>query len=179
VKIGKLQIGPVKYDEIEGMILANALLLGFLIGLPSGIITNYMLGFPTVPSPEQPPTDFLGWTTLSFVVIMSIESLSLLITTGLCVLLLKKYEAKYSVKTVGKFLLAIFVFFPVLVIYVALVFSAVIVPFNYAFPWLGFVKIFWIGALLLLPFMILFGAIIMPESPAGKFLRRLIRKLRR
>lgn len=179
MEIGRLEIGPVKYDETETEVVVKSLLLSYLVGFPSGILPNLVLGFPAVPKPDQIPTDFIGWATTIFLILLSLESLCIPISLGFCLSLLKASRIEYSLKSIGECLLAMFVFFPVLFLYAAIVFSAVVVPFNRAFSWLGPVKLYWIGALLFLPFVILFGISIMLDSPARKFLRRYIRKSRR
>lgn len=181
MKVGTLKIGSVKYDKIETVILGKSFLSGLLIGFPSGIFLNYIFGFPTLPKLEQAlaPTDLLGWTITLFITGISFGSLWLVTTVGLYLLLMRRHGVSYSLNNVGRFLLAIFVLFPVLITYIALIVSAIIMPFSYAFSWLGFVKLFWLGMLLFLPFAILFGATIMPDSPAGKFLRHRMRVLRK
>lgn len=114
-----------------------------------------------------------------FFVLTSLESLCLPLSLSIYTMLLKRRGLTFSLNNLAKSLLLVLVFFPVLILYVALIFSAIIVPLNYTLSGIGFIGIFWIGAVLFLPFVILFGAVLLPDSPAGKWLRRSLRKIRK
>ena len=172
-----VQIGPIKYDKEEEAILTRSLLLGILFGLPLGILLNYVLGFPTVP--KQIPSDFLYLLSSLFAMLMSFLGFGWIVMIVLSVCFLKKKQQILSRQNIGRILFATIIAFPVLLFYAALIFSAVHVPFNTFFAWLGFTTLYWIGALLLFPFIILFIAIVGPDSKPGKILHRFIRRLER
>jgi hypothetical protein len=171
-----VQIGPIKYDKAEEAILTKSLLLGTFLGLLLSIPLNYMLGFPTMP--KQIPTSFPEQVASLFLTFISFLGFGWIITILLSLYFFRTKQ-RTQFKDIYRILFASFIFFPILLLYVALVFSAILIPFNTFFAWLGYMTLYWIGALLFFPFLVLFIAIVGPDSRPGKALRRLICDLKR
>ena len=159
-----MQIGPIKYKKTEEWTLVISLILGMFFGLPLGILLNYGLGFPIIP--KQTPSDLLGWFIMSFTLPMGLCSLWWVLTLIFAVLFYKKKNLLKSRYALGKILL-FWLLFPVMFIYGALIHSILIVPIAYSLssldPLVGFGVLRLIGFSIMIPFIILFMAIISPD----------------
>jgi hypothetical protein len=171
-----VQIGPIKYDKDEEVILATSFLSGIFSGLLFGLPLGHMLGFL-----ENPPAigDSFGWTVVFLkvgIVLMSIGWPTTIITS---LLLCKRKHKSSSRRDIDKFLFASLLV-PITTIYTFLVAGFIGTPIDALLvPYLGPIATWGIGALVFFPFLILFIAIIGPDSKPGKALRRFIRRLKR
>jgi len=169
-----VQIGWVKFKKEEETVLTRSYILGLFLGLLFGIPLNYALGFPTMP--KQITSSFLEQLVSLFLTLMSFEAFGWVSTILLALYLLKKNQRDISKTDVSRILSASIILFPVLLFYTALIYCAIVVPLNIFFAWLSFRTLYAIGALLFFPFVILFIAIIGPDSKPGKALRRFIHR---
>jgi L-cystine uptake protein TcyP (sodium:dicarboxylate symporter family) len=167
-----VQIGPVKYSKEEEHVLARAFLLGVSLGIPLGILINYLTGFPIIHT--QAPNDFYGWTTLFFTFFMSFLTLPIILTMIFFVLFWRKNE-KLHLQTLKKAFWSVLVFLFFLPSYVTITYSGLIAVLGEGVATL-FSTLF---TLLITPFVILFLAIFIPESRPGAVLYRFIRRLRK
>lgn len=169
-----MQIGPVKYSKMEENILVLSFLLGMVIGLPLGILMNYMLGFPTIP--KTAPNGFIDWFIVSFTLPLSWFCLWWLFAILLMVWFYRRKDLLKSRQDIARIFLVQFMF-PCLLLYMALVFSLIIIPIDYSLSFLdpivlpGVLRL--IGLLVMLPFMVIFIAIVSPN-----FRKRMKRKLK-
>jgi hypothetical protein len=157
-----VQIGPVKYNKKEEKTFVSSFLLGLLAGSPLGLLLIYIFGFP------QYPSNFGGRFVFSLLLLVSIESISLLISTILSLLFFEKRKLLHSWHDVARVVWCLFVVFPVLWMCVALYMSALIFPLYDVAFWLDPIRKYWLGALAFLPFLGLFTVIFLPETPARK-----------
>lgn len=163
-----VQVGWVKFNKEEEVILVKSYLLGLLLGLLLGFALNYLLGFPTMP--KQLPSNFLEQLASWFLTSMSFEGLGWITTILLFLHFFRKRQQR-GFEDVYRILSASFILFPVLLFYAASIYCAILIPFNTLFAWLGYRVLYGIGALLFFPFMIIFVAIFVPDSKPGKALR--------
>jgi hypothetical protein len=162
-----MQIGPIKYSKKEEKVFFKSVLLGLLVGLPLGLLLAFTLGFPPYPS------SFEDRLISSLLFIGSVESIPLLISTLLSLLYFKKGRLLNSWRDVAKLLWGLFLVFPVLLIYIALLMSALIYPLYDATFWLSPIRKYWLGALVFLPFLFLFMLIFLPDQKPRKLMIRL------
>ncbi len=176
-----MRIGPVKYEKVEEGILLRSFILGMFFGLPLGLLLNYMLGFSIIP--KQAPSDLLGWFIMAFTVPMSWCSLWLVLTIILAFLFCKKRNLFKSWYDVGRILLA-WLLFPAVLMYTALIFSVFMFPVDvflvpFLDPLVGAGVLRLIGLIIMIPFMFIFIAIVLPDSKPRKMLNRSFRRLKR
>jgi hypothetical protein len=172
-----VQVGWVKLNKEEEVILVKSYLLGLLLGLLLGFALNYLLGFPTMP--KQLPSSFLEQLASSFLTSMSFEGLGWITTILLFLHFFRKRQQCRFEGDVYRILSASFILFPVLLFYAASIYCAILIPFNTFFAWLGYRVLYGIGALLFFPFMIIFVAIFVPDSKPGKALRTFLSRSKR
>lgn len=176
-----IQIGPIKYNKDEEAILARSFFLGILIGIPLGIFVNYLYGFPTIHT--QTPENFLGWTIMLLAFIMSLLIVPTIATAMFFILFLIRKERSNFLRYFTRAVWAVLTFFILLPVYIAVTSSAILVPFNsFLYPLFGekwMLTLHALGGLVTVPFIILFIAIIGPDSKPGKALRRFIRRSKR
>lgn len=169
-----MQIGPVKYAKTEENLLVKSFVIGMVLGLPLGILANYMLGFPTIPN--KAPNGFVDWFVVSFTLPLSWLCLCWLFAIILSVWFYKRGDMLKSRRDIAKILLAQLMF-PILLLYVALIFSLILIPIDYSLSFLdplvlpGVLRL--IGLLVMLPFMVIFIAVVSPD-----FRKRMMRKLK-
>jgi hypothetical protein len=157
-----MQIGPVKYSKNEEKVFFKSILLGLLSGLPLGLVLTYIIGFP------QYSHDLKNRFVYSFLLLGSVESISLLFSAILYLSYSKKAKLLHSWYDAARIVWALLVTFPILFIYIALVMSLLIFPLYDATFWLSPVKQYWLGALLFLPFLFLFMLIFLPDQKPRK-----------
>jgi len=157
-----MQVGPIGYGKEEEKAFLKSILLGLLSGLPLGFLLTSQIGFP------QYSHDFVNRFVGSIILLGSIESVSALISTVLCLLYLEKGKMLHSWRDAARVIWALFIFFPVFSIYIALVVSTFVFPAYDATYWLSPVRQYWLGALLFLPFLFLFMLICLPDQKPRK-----------
>lgn len=171
-----VQIGPIKYNKDEEAVLTRSILLSTFLGFPSGLLLNYWFGF--LVNPGLAANDSLGWTIFYFKVGSVIISVCWLITAVSSLLLYKRKRKTRSKRDIGRILFAS-LFVPIALIYTFLVAGFIGISVNaFLVPHLGPITTWGIGALVFFPFMILFIAIVGPDSKPGRALRRFIRRAR-
>jgi len=165
-----VQVGPVKYSKAEEKILLKSFILSLLIGLPSGMLLNFAMGFPTLT--RQVPTEFSGWVLFLSSWLVSVAGIWFSVATILHFLFYKKARLLNSWSDVGRVVWVLFVFFPVMFVYIILVFSAIFVPLEYATPWLSPIRQYWLGFLFFFPFVFLFFVVFLPDQKPRRLLGR-------
>jgi hypothetical protein len=163
------RIGPVRYSKDEEKNFFVSFFLALPLGLPTGILFIFLSGFPL--SIGHIPSDFVNRFVVFFLWLGRLEVVWFLITVVFVTLLYKKDGLFSSWNVVAKVLWALFVFFPLIVVYVSFILSAVIFPVYFATPWLDFVGHYCVSNLLVLPFLALFDAILLPETNARRAVR--------
>jgi len=176
-----VQIGPIKYNKSEEAILTRSFFIGVFLGVPLGILVNYLFGFPTIHT--QTPTSFLGWTRMLFTFFISFLIVPCILTTVSLILFLRKKERLNASQHFFKAFWSVIMFFLFLPIYTAITSSAILVPFDtFLYPLFGekwMLTLHAFSGLIVVPFIILFIAIIGPDSKPGKALRNFIGRLRK
>jgi len=96
-------------------------------------------------------------------------------TTAACFFLFKKHGKEFTVDLKRKMVGALI--FPLFLAYDFLVLGLVIFPFCFfLLQYISYAWTLYVGSLTLLPFLIIEGALFLPESRAGRGLRGLIHK---
>jgi hypothetical protein len=161
------------YTKEEENILTISCLTGLLVGLPSSLLLSYQAGFFT--NVALAADDTIGWTFFY----LKLGSIVIPICWGtaivVCVLLCRRRGLTKTAQKAWKMIFATLLI-PLISAYAFLVEGFVFVPINaslaqYVTPSL----LMSITALLAFPFMILAGAIVLPDTRAGKALRRYVR----
>lgn len=171
-----VQIGPIKYNKEESVVLGRSFLLGIFLGIPLGIFINYLFGFPSIPA--KAPEGFIGWT-ITFILIFLSFSTALYAVTAVFLGLFLKKRRMLNPKRFLKVLWPPIVFFIILPIYVSIAYSATISLQNALNTMTGVRWTHTISTILATPFVILFLAIFIPDSRPGAVLYRFIRQLKK
>jgi hypothetical protein len=157
-----MQVGPIKYNKEEEKAFFKALVLGWVAGLPLGILLTYFAGF------LKYPPDFGMRFVSSLLLAVNIGGISMLFSTISCLILFKRRGLLHSLRDAAKVIWAFLIASPVLWIYVASVTSLVISPLFDATSWLNPARQYWLGALVFLPFLFLFMLIFLPDQKPRK-----------
>jgi hypothetical protein len=173
-----VQVGPVTYDKTESSIFLRGFILGLIVGIPLWILVNHAYGFVTIPTHN--PNGFVGAATTLTVVFMSSLVIPLVTTIAFLLLFFKRAGRLTSMKCFGRALWPVLVFFVFLPLYVALTSSLVLTPFySVLYPFFGerwMATLYSLGFVAVLPFMVLFVAIVEPNSKFGRNLRILVNR---
>lgn len=169
-----MRIGSVEYEKNEVAIIGRAFIIGLLLGLPLGAIVNCAVGFPTIP--KHIPTDFFEWVSVFFFSSMGLLGLWLVITIIFTFVSYSKQGLLKSFRNIGKVLL-VMILFPAILMYMALILSLFVVPLAFFLssmdPLVLPVVLRTIGLFVMLPFMIVFFALVFPD-----FRKRIRRQLK-
>jgi|YelNatPaOPRAMG01_1025707.scaffolds.fasta_scaffold23838_2 hypothetical protein len=167
-----VQILTVKYTKEEERILAVSGFIGMLFGIPAGILLCYCVGF--FANVDLVANDIIGWTMFLYKIGLIIILLIWTTSFVLQVLFFKRRNWTLSKQNIKRMLLGTLLV-PLIFTYTFLVFGLIFVPLNaFLIQYLSPFMIVMIGALVFFPFMIAFAAIILPDTPAGKVLRRFL-----
>lgn len=165
---GIVQILTVKYTKEEERIIAISGLLGTFAGLLLGALLGYWIGFFT--NFDLANTGLIGWADFLLKIGSIIITICVMVTSIVCVLLSRNLIQKAGKKMIPGILL-----FPLIISYTFFVMWLVFVPLNvFLVQYLSPFMVVMIGALIFFPFMIAFAAIILPDTPVGKALRRFL-----
>jgi hypothetical protein len=168
-----VQILTVEYTKEEEKILAISGLLGTFSSLLIGVLLSYWTGLFT--NLNLTATDLIGWTVFLLKIGSIMVTICLTTTFAACILLCQKGNYTLSLQEVGKRMIPGISLFPLSMIYAFLVMGLVFVPLNaFLLQYLSPFLIMSVGALVFFPFMIAFAAILLPDTPAGKALRRFL-----
>jgi hypothetical protein len=167
-----VQIGPLKYTKKdEGTIVASTL-IGLLIGLPSGTLLDYLIGFLT--NPNLAVDDSIGWSLFLLragsIVVFTCWTIAILI----CVMLSRRGAEPKPSREIGRIALGTF-FLPLVAAFGLLFYCFVTIPLDAFLHQHGIKYTYTIGILILTPFVFLVLAIIAPDTKLGKVLRRFLR----
>jgi len=163
-----MQIGPIKYNQEEERIFFKSLLLGFLSGLPFGLLIIYLNGFP------QYQGGVLNRFAFSFFLLTEVESVPLLITAVLCLSYFKTGKLLRSWRDIPRIIWVLIIIFPVLSLYIAFFMSLLIFPLFDLASWLSPAKQYWLGALLFLPLFFLFMLLFLPDQRPRRIVSHLL-----
>ena len=176
-----VQIGPVTYDKTESSIFLRGFILGLIVGIPLWILVNHAYSFVTIPTHN--PNGFAGAVTTLTVVFMSSLVIPVVATIAFLMLFFKRAGKLTSIRCFGRALWPVFVFFVFLPLYVALTASLVFTPFySILYPLFGerwMATLYSLSLIAVFPFMVLFAAIVEPNSKLGRNLRILVNRHRR
>jgi|YelNatPaOPRAMG01_1025707.scaffolds.fasta_scaffold57201_2 hypothetical protein len=171
------QILTTKYTKEEERVILISNVLGISIGTPIGVLLGYALGFYA----DIKSVAFLSteWTVLLLKTSLTVVPFSWIITILICFFLWNEDEnaqLKQKVNRIfpGTLLLPLPLAFSFFVM-ALIIFPLCFIVLDYTNrPITGMI----IGALTLLPFVAIIIAILLPETPAGKALRRFRHRLK-
>jgi hypothetical protein len=172
-----VQLLTTKYNEEEGSVLIVSNLLGFCISAIVSALICYLVGlFSNIRSTAHSLT---RWTIWLFKVGSIWCPLSWLLTLGLCLLFLQKSNVGQWRHNVRRMIPGT-LFLPLGLTYSFVVMGLVIFPLDsFLSPYITPGLAMFVSLIALFPFVVLGGAIVLPEGPAGKALRKFIRRLQR
>jgi len=150
-------------------------MVGMFLGVPPAFLLNYPKFFGLV---RPAPSGFLEWVLLLSSWLGSIGCIWFLITAVLWLLLCKRLGTLNTWIDFGRIFWALLVAFPIMWMYVILVSIIVFLPLDYATPWLTPAKRHSLGLLLFAPFLFVYFAIFLPETPPRKLLLQFWRILK-
>jgi hypothetical protein len=172
-----VHILTVNYNKKEERILIVSNVLGICIGIPAGLLLGYWIGF--LRDLKLAAASSIGWAVFIFKIGSTVIPLSWATTIALCLLFFRRRNEVQSKRMIERIVPGT-LFFPLTMAYSFLVEGLVIFPVCFLlFPYLNPVLTMYVGALALLPFMVLIVAMLLPETPAGKRLRHYIERLRK
>lgn len=173
-----MRIGWVEFNKEEERLVTQALLFGVFVGFTSGTLFYLVQILPMIP--RQPPENTLelGRIIVWPFAILTIAGWFTSIPFA-CVRYIRSGERRSTVR-LARIAGVLFFAFPTSSVYIALVFLLVILPFEgFLSQSLGRRTLFPIGLLLVFPFVVLFIAVVMPDSKPRRILNRSFKKLRR
>jgi MFS family permease len=172
------QILTMKYTKEEERIVVISNILGIFVGIPLGLLLGYFLGFYT--DIRSAAFSSIGWAMLILKTGATTLPLSWIATVAICLKLFKKKNEIRSAEKIRKIIPGTLLL-PLALTSGFVVLALIIFPL--CFLVLDYINrpitAMIIGALALLPFMIFIGALLLPETPAGKALRRYIHRTKR
>lgn len=172
-----VQILTVQYTKEEERIVMASSILGIFVGIPSGLFLGYLMGFFT--DIKSAAFSSIGWAALILKIGLTTLPLSWVATTAICLLLSRKKNVAQSKAKIERMIPGT-LFLPLTLTFGFLVMALVIFPL--CFLVLDYINrpitAMIIGAVALLPFVIIIIASLLPETPAGRALRRFIRRLK-
>lgn len=166
------EVAPIKYEKSERQILVRAFLSGMFLGMPFGIVVNYLLGFPTIN--VKVPLDSIGWAVFFFRFFTSFLLVPAVLTTVLIILFLKE-KRMLGLRQFLREFWTVVVFFIILPLYVDMTYVALDTMVGGKLAQMSY-SLF---TLLVTPFVVLFFAILVPQSRTGRALRRFISRVGR
>jgi hypothetical protein len=171
-----VQLLTTKYNGEEEQILMISNPLGICMGSAVGVLIGYLIGlFSNLRLVVYSST---RWSVMWLKTGSIVCPLSWVMTFGVCLLFLKKSNAEHWKQETRRMIPGT-LFLPLSITYAFVVMGLVIFPlFFLLVPYItpGFAMI--VGLIAFLPFFALGVAIILPESPAGKALRKSIQRLK-
>jgi MFS family permease len=173
-----VQILTVKYTKEEERAVVASNILGILVGIPIGLLLGYLTGF--FPDMESAAASSIGWAIFIFKIGSIGLPLSWAATTAICFLLWNKKRVTLSKAEIKRIIPGTF-FLPLGLTFGLLVMALIVFPLCFLVldyinrPITGMI----IGALALLPLMIVIGGILLPDTIAGKALRRFVHRSKR
>ena len=172
-----VQIGPIKYNKDEEAILTRSILLATFVGFPLSLLLSYWFNLLT--NPRLAPSDSFGWAAFYFRIgsVVMVTCWGITVVTSLS--FYKKRRKLNSKRNIGRIIFASLLV-PMTLTYMFLFLGFIFVPLSaFLIPYLDPIAIWGIGALVFFPFLILFIAIVGPDSKPRKILNRSFRRLKR
>jgi hypothetical protein len=159
----------VKYDKEEERVLLTSNVLGVLVGIPTGVLIGYLIGlFNNLKVATASST---GWTMLWLQTGLIIVPICWMATLATSLYLNNKENPSDSMQT--RKMVPGTLIFPLTIGYGFLVTGLVIFPLvDLLTPYITATIAMLVGLVVLFPFVIMMIALILPETPAGKSLRR-------
>jgi MFS family permease len=172
------QILTVKYTKEEETVVLLSNVLGISVGIPLGLLLGYLMGLFT--DMMSAAFSSIGWAIFTLKIGLATVPLSWAATIAICFFFWKKKNWIQSKQETRRMIPGTLVF-PLTLVFGFVVMAFIIFPLCFLVldytnrPLTGFV----VGSLALLPFMIIIIAILLPDTPAGKALRRFTHRLKR
>jgi hypothetical protein len=162
----------MRYTKEEERIIAVSGLLGTFTGLLLGVLLSYWIGFFT--NLDLATTDLIQWAGFLLKIGSIIVTICATVAFTVCILLSRNLIQEAVKRMIPGILL-----FPLIISYAFLIMWLVFVPLNalllqHLSPFL----VASVGALVFFPFVVVFVALVMPDTPVGKMLRRFVRRLK-
>lgn len=171
-----VQLLTAKYDEEDERILMASNALGVCVSVVVGVLIGYVIGLFSNLTPGVHSST--AWTVWSLKMGLIISPPSWGMTLGVCLLFLKKRNIGHWKQEIGRMIPGT-LFLPLGVAYAFVVMGLVVLPLcSLLLPYINPVLAMFVGLLVFLPFMLFGGAIVLPESPGGKALRKSVHRLR-
>lgn len=173
-----MRVGWVKFSKEEEKLYTQSLFFGTFSGFTVGTFVFILTVLPAIP--RKPPENLLEWMRILFVLFAILTAFGWLTSTAFAYLRHVSDKGRGPSLRFSRIAVAIFVTFPAVLTYAALVSLLVLIPFNdYFSQWLSPGALYSLGMMLVFPFVILFIAIVLPDSRPRKILNRSLRKIRR
>ena len=154
-----MQIIPADYGKEEERVFAKSLILG-LFGIPLGFVIAISFGFLNKEVPQDP----IGWLVVSAPLYATVFTFWWLATIICSFGFWSRERKKGSWKNLKRVLSPTLVI-PLLWLYVSFLFAFIFNPFNSFFlQYYNPISVFWLGALVFLPFMLMFVYVVIPHS---------------
>lgn len=172
-----VRIFNVEYNKEEEKIVAVSGLSGALVGLLIGGLLSYWIGFFT--NLNLATTDLIEWAVFLIKLGSIMVTMCCVVTFTISILLCRIGNCANSMQARKKMIRGALLF-PLIMAYAFLVMGIVFIPLDaFLLQYLSPFLIVSVGALVFFPFAIIFLAVVLPDTPAGKGLRRFIRRLGR
>ncbi len=146
-------------SEADG-VRAISFLLGMVIGSALGVPTSIVLGFLGKPGEGPPTGDFIGWLIEGFSFVSFSILFGCLIAFVSSIYIWRRKEKNVNFRlSISSSLTVLFTW-----LYIGLLMAFVLEPFNHFFlQYYPPVSVFWLGALVFFPFMLLSAYILFPS----------------
>lgn len=173
-----MRVGWVDFNKEEEKLFNQAFFFGIFVGFTIGTILFLFSVLPTIP--RRQPQNLWEWAHIIFILSSMLAASGLLTSIVFAYLKYRGGNKKDSIMLFRKTMVALFISFPVLLMYGAFVILLILIPFNDFFSqWLRPGILYPLGMLLVFPFFLLIIAVGLPDSKPGKSLRRFFRRLKR
>jgi hypothetical protein len=171
-----VQLLTIKYTKEEERLLLISNLSSVFIGIPIGLLLGYWIGF--FANVELAASSSVGWTIFWLKADLTLAPITWITSFTTCFLVHNKTKAAGPMQ-VGRMFPGTLIF-PLTMAYSFLVMALAILPLcSLLQRYINFLLTEFVGALVFLPFVILVGAVLLPETRAGKGLRRFRHSTRR
>jgi MFS family permease len=171
-----VQLLMAEYSKEEEKVLLISNVSGVCIGVPAAVLISYLFGFFS--DWTLAAATSYGWTAFLLEIAAIIVPACWIVITVICFFLFKKHKKEFSIDFKRMMLGTLIL--PVFLAYDFLIIGLIVFPFCiFLLQYFSYLWVFYIGSLALIPFLIFGGALFLPESRAGKALRRSLRRSER
>lgn len=171
-----LQIGPLKYVKEDERTIMASILIGAVFGIPSGLLLSYLTGF--LINPKFDLGDYFGWTIFFLRVGFVLVATCWAIAIGVCMVSCRKRSKDEPPRQTSRIVLGT-VFLPLTITYTLLVLGLVNTSIDALLQRFGFSHTYAVSVLVSIPFLLVYVAVFIPDSPIGKALRRFLHPAKR